>query len=183
MPNNIEPIVQKKFLDAAGLAYFARKLNDYPDNTVLSAVIEGIQDALDEKVDLDQVGTPNGVASLNSDGVIPAAQLPMKYGTSAYWATQTSYIPSEGEIIIYSDRGTVTENNTTVNVPGVKIGDGLAYVVDLPFVGEDQVRALTAIIQMHTSNSDIHVTSEDKAFWNNKLNYSLSGENLVFNRL
>lgn len=42
---------QKKFLDAAGLTYFSSKLNNYPTNDVIEAVINGVQDALDEKVD------------------------------------------------------------------------------------------------------------------------------------
>ena len=32
---------------------------------------------------------------------------------------------------------TVTINGVTYDVPGIKIGDGLAYGIDLPFVGDD----------------------------------------------
>ena len=32
----------KKFLDQEGLTIFSRQLNNYPDNTVLSAVIDGM---------------------------------------------------------------------------------------------------------------------------------------------
>jgi hypothetical protein len=66
----------KKFLDAQGLTYFAQQLNNYPDNTVLEAVVEGIQDALDEKIDASDKGVANGVASLDSSGKIPSNQLP-----------------------------------------------------------------------------------------------------------
>ena len=66
----------KKFLDAQGLTYFAQQLNNYPDNTVLEAVVEGIQDALDEKIDTSDKGVANGVASLDSSGKIPSNQLP-----------------------------------------------------------------------------------------------------------
>lgn len=52
MPNTYENTGNvKKFLDENGLRYFAQKLNDYPTNDVIAAVIEGVQDALDEKVD------------------------------------------------------------------------------------------------------------------------------------
>lgn len=66
-----------------------------------------------------------------------------------------------------------TENNETltrtVYVPGIKIGDGSAYVVDLPFV---------------------NVTSEQINFWNNKVNCYLepeiiedgNNETLIFTR-
>ena len=67
---------QKKFLDAAGLTYFSSKLNNYPTNDVIEAVIEGVQDALDEKVDISAIGSQNGVASLDATGKVPASQLP-----------------------------------------------------------------------------------------------------------
>jgi len=76
MPGKYSTIANKKYLDAAGLTYFAEKLNNYPTNDVIAAVIDGVQDALDEKVDTSKVGTANGVASLDSSGKVPAAQLP-----------------------------------------------------------------------------------------------------------
>lgn len=39
----------KKFLDADGVAYLARLLDNYPDNELLGTVITAIQEALDEK--------------------------------------------------------------------------------------------------------------------------------------
>lgn len=44
-----EAISDKKFLDAAGVTLLARKMNQYPSNELLAAVIDGVQDALDEK--------------------------------------------------------------------------------------------------------------------------------------
>lgn len=46
-------VATKKFLDSAGLTYFAQLLNNYPDNEVLASVINAISDALDEKAPLD----------------------------------------------------------------------------------------------------------------------------------
>ena len=42
----------KKYLDDYGLAYFAQKLDEYPDNEVLATVVNAIQEALEEKNDL-----------------------------------------------------------------------------------------------------------------------------------
>lgn len=39
----------KKFLDADGVTYLARLLDNYPDNDILGTVISAIQEALDEK--------------------------------------------------------------------------------------------------------------------------------------
>ena len=50
MPNTIATTDPKKFLDVNGLAHFAQKLNNYPTNDVITAVIDGVQDALDEKM-------------------------------------------------------------------------------------------------------------------------------------
>jgi len=173
----------KKFLDAAGLTYFSRKLNDYPTNTVLEAVIDGIQDALDEKVDISQVGAPGGVASLNQLANVPFSQLPIAVDTTANWNSDITYIPPEGKIIIYIDRGTITKNNSTQFVPGIKIGDGLAYLIDLPYVGDDQIASVLAVLQAHIQDSTAHVTTADRTRWDNKLNYSITGENLILNRL
>ena len=50
MPNEYAATNTKKFLDADGLTYFSRKLNNYPTNEVIEAVVDGVQDALDEKL-------------------------------------------------------------------------------------------------------------------------------------
>lgn len=76
MPNSYAATNTKKFLDANGLAHFAQKLNQYPTNDVIEAVVEGIQDALDEKIDTSEKGTSNGVASLDSTGKVPSSQIP-----------------------------------------------------------------------------------------------------------
>ena len=54
MPTETQAITPKKFLDANGLSYFAEKLNQYPTNEVIAAVIDGVQDALDEKLYIEE---------------------------------------------------------------------------------------------------------------------------------
>lgn len=39
----------KKYLDEVGLAYVLSKLDDYPNNEILAALIDAVQDGLDEK--------------------------------------------------------------------------------------------------------------------------------------
>lgn len=48
----------KKFLDADGVTYLARLLDNYPDNELLGTVITAIQEALDEKQDKN--ASPSG---------------------------------------------------------------------------------------------------------------------------
>lgn len=86
--------------------------------------------------------------------------------TTANWDSKRDFIPMRGEVIVYMDAGHKSDGNGgTINVPRFKVGDGQAYLIDLPFVGEDA-----------------NVTPEDIAFWNNKLNCTLAGEILIFNR-
>lgn len=47
----------------------------------------------------------------------------------------STHISVKGKIYIYSDYQTITQNNQTTNIPGYKIGDGLAYIIDLPMCG------------------------------------------------
>ena len=106
----------------------------------------------------------------------------INYGTTEYWNSQGNYIPKQGEILIYSDYSTKEVNGQTVNVPGIKIGSGNAYVRDLVFVGEDLADALYS----HIMDTAIHVTARDKDFWNNKINVDdnaeVISETLIFNR-
>lgn len=50
----------KKFLDYNGLVYLASKLNEYPNNTVLSAVINAIEQQMQE----DKTELENDIAAL-----------------------------------------------------------------------------------------------------------------------
>jgi hypothetical protein len=123
-------------------------------------------------------------------------RIKLKRDTTSNWNAAIGFIPLQGEVIIYTDyqtkSWTVEEYGETVtktvNIPGIKIGDGLAYVQDLPFVDEE----LREKLMNHINNMDIHVTLADKEFWNNKVNIDDSDElvsgdlvddTLIFNRL
>lgn len=88
--------------------------------------------------------------------------------TSNEWAESPTFTSTRGVIYVYMDDDNVR----------IKIGDGSAYVVDLPFVsatGDD--------FSDHINNMDIHVTAAEKETWNNKWRGYLAtteGENLVF---
>lgn len=98
--------------------------------------------------------------------------------TTEGWNQKITYIPVKGEIVIFSDRCILGGTN----YPGIKIGDGLAYVVDLPFFGEDETNRVINIINNHINDVSAHVSAEDRSFWNAKLNYQTDGENLIFTR-
>lgn len=98
--------------------------------------------------------------------------------TTSGWNATPGYIPKAGEICIYTDHVVIDD---TVYY-GVKIGDGLAYLIDLPFVGDDVRDYIMQRLTEHTQDSVAHITNEERAFWNNKLNYDVSEEELILNR-
>lgn len=77
------------------------------------------------------------------------------YATKSYWDRQLTFVPPRGALIIYADR-TVEDS---VNIPGFKVGDGNAYVVDLPFSQQD----LETAIRNHINNSRIHLSEDDRS--------------------
>jgi len=73
----------KKYLDANGLTYFAQLLNNYPNNEVLGVVINAIEDALDEKVDISglNLSLNNNVITLKyGNDILGSITLPVYDG-------------------------------------------------------------------------------------------------------
>ena len=99
------------------------------------------------------------------------------YDTTANWNAQTTMVSEAGAIYIYSDYSTVDG----VCVPGIRIGDGMAYLADLPFASQETLSILTR----HINNTDIHITAREREFWNNKVTSvldRLDAENLVLTK-
>lgn len=97
--------------------------------------------------------------------------LPMYFGTTEEWDSQTTLVSEENAVYVYTDYKTIDGEQ----IAGFKVGDGLAYVVDLPFTD--------AVMESHMNDTDIHVTSEEKAFWNAKVRGIVAGENLILTDL
>ena len=101
----------------------------------------------------------------------------IEIGSVVEWQARLNYVPSKGSILIYTDKETLSDNTI---VPGIKIGDGLAYGIDLPFVGDDIAEDLLN----HINNTTVHITATERTKWNNKINCedSVSQETLILNR-
>lgn len=112
------------------------------------------------------------------------ARILARRDTTENWNAKREFVPLRGEVIIYTDHGSMDDGyGNTISVPGVKIGDGSAYLIDLPFVGNDVRYQILTEIREHSGNTIIHVTPEEKEFWSNKLNCTINDGNLTFNRL
>ena len=113
--------------------------------------------------------TPTKLSELENDvGYI--TDLPIERRSTAEWNAANDYIPPANTILFYTDTNQI------------KISDGLAYAADLPFVTDAVKNEILTTITEHTGNTNIHVNTEDKTFWNNKLNCELEGELLILNR-
>ena len=91
----------------------------------------------------------------------------IEFGTTAEWNARPDYRPVAGMIVVYTDYDSYVDEQTgeTIYTPGIKIGDGNAYLIDKAFVGGDTLHAL----ENHIADSDVHVTLEEKEKWNNKV--------------
>lgn len=93
---------------------------------------------------------------------INAQETPVRRETTAYWDENRQYIPFSGQIIVYTDHKVVDG----INYPAIKIGDGNAYVIDLPFVDG------------YLEGSS--VTQAEKDFWNSKISvYAIDPQQLL----
>lgn len=92
------------------------------------------------------------------------------YGTCDYWASQPTLISERGSFYVYSDY--YYDDNQPI--PGVKIGDGSAYVVSLPFTDKRMVE--------HITDSSIHLSEQDRLKLENSVCAEMSSvdtENLI----
>lgn len=96
------------------------------------------------------------------------------FGTTDHWNGQRDFIPDRGQIVIYMDHGTVDDGNGgKKNVPGIKIGDGNAYLIDMPFLGDDVANSILYRLNAHLQNQDIHVSAADRLRWDKKVDVRL----------
>ena len=93
--------------------------------------------------------------------------------TTANWNSQIEFIAKKNNIYIYSD---YISGDT--DIPGMKVGDGTTYLIDLPFLSGNN-----DVLTSHMLNTVIHVSQADREFWNNKVTCYISSEDpdtLVF---
>ena len=129
---------------------FQHDLYERDNRVVTSASIVSTTTGPTPSVDVDIVDGdmqfdfvfPDQIEQVNSnwDASSGKAQIlnkPLWYNTSANWASQTTLVSKLNNYYVYTDYKTKIVNGNTINIPGIKIGDGTSYVVDLPFANED----------------------------------------------
>lgn len=126
-------------------------------------------------------GTLGLILSDISGGINPSTidYSKIHYDTKANWDRQTFLIAERGHLYIYKDAEVTYINGRRVVYPGIKIGDGSSYLIDMSYslVGSDHERLIN-----HIQNSTIHVGTGDRMNWNDKVSVSVvqSNEELKF---
>lgn len=81
--------------------------------------------------------------------------------TTATWNSQPQLVAAAGTLYIYSDHSFDQGGNP---VPGFKVGDGNAYLIDIPFADT----TLQEQLEEHIADTEVHITESEREFWNNK---------------
>ena len=102
----------------------------------------------------------------------------IQYDTTENWNSRVNLVSEIGTIYYYEDYFQETDDQgNIITRPGIKIGDGMAYLIDLPFINSQ------GNIDEHINNKSIHITEAERLFWNNKCRVDesyIDNENLIF---
>ena len=94
-------------------------------------------------------------------------------GTTAYFNSEDvkTTVPPKGQLVIFSDlRKRTTSDGSEIISAGIKVGDGIKTIEQLPFIDW--------FYWDHINDKNIHVTAEQKTFWDNKITCKVDDETL-----
>lgn len=102
----------------------------------------------------------------------------------ADWDADRDMISQKDVLYIYSDYKLIDQDGKQIYMPGIKVGDGTSYLIDLPFANQNKNNEIEDLLLDHINNKIVHISAEQRNFWNNKLNLSLTpqSQTLVLNR-
>ena len=140
------------------------------ESTARAAADANLQDQIDN-IQVTANGAINGVP-LTSTTVSGDLKL-VKRNTTQGWNSQSTLVGLKDVVYLYTDHQTIDNGDGTITYkPGAKIGDGSAYLIDTPFIGDDDPR-----VSAHILNNEIHITQSEREFWNNKWSGYIDGNN------
>lgn len=90
--------------------------------------------------------------------------------TETNWNAQRDLIGEKDALYVYTDID-------STQPPRLKIGDGKAFLIDAPFVSDG------GKLEEHINDKIVHITNEERLFWNNKVSCYLNAndsEQLIF---
>lgn len=131
---------------------------------------QAIRISTDQKeVDMNLNVIRSGTIAIDFDGI---GKCKVLYNTKEYWNSQPQLIAKKGYIYIYSNYKKFEDTW----IAGMKVGDGRSYLADMAFLDD--------IYAKHIEDRIIHISQQDREFWNNKVRCYMEdevvGENLIF---
>lgn len=170
--NSIKPWIVAGFIAVTAVAEGATPKLVLQDGTLLD---QSTFQPAGSYVLASEKGANSGVATLGADGKVPASQLP-SFVDDAIEAANFAALPAEGEggkiYITLDDNKTYRWGGTTyVEISAsVALGEtqGTAYE-------GSKGAALKTAFDAHEADTDIHVTTADKAAWNAKYDKPSTG--------
>lgn len=85
--------------------------------------------------------------------------------TSSYWAEHSDVVPAVGDMYVYSDGGSIEQSGVTVNIPKIKIGDGVTSLGNLPFTDSDTQQGTAGTL--NTTNTSAQTPSASESLSGN----------------
>ena len=145
-----------------GYAYFTTDDGKFYIDTDKKRVLINPDTSSADKISYLKDGVMTDVGTVLDEILGSSASFEM-HTTEEWEAGAGNVISERGVFYIYSD-GYMLMDGT--KIPRIKIGDGLAYISDLPFFDAKLRQELTD----HIEDIDIHVSLAEKRAWWNKLN-------------
>ena len=82
--------------------------------------------------------------------------------TTADFEDVKTTVPPRGQLVIFTDLRSIKKSDgTTITSAGIKVGDGIKTIEQLPFIDW--------FYWDHINDKNIHVTKDDKERWNDKI--------------
>lgn len=86
----------------------------------------------------------------------------------ADWDADRDMVSQKDVLYIYSDYKLIEQDGKQIYIPGIKIGDGTSYLIDLPFANQNKNSEIEDLLLDHINNKIVHISAEQRDFWNNK---------------
>lgn len=107
------------------------------------------------------------------------------YHTEAEWEERSALITTKGTIYVYSDHTKIIDPSGGITIiPAIKIGDGVSYLSELPFIGggaspevEEELHEVENTVNTHVADDAAHVSEEDREEWNRKVSAKQDEDN------
>lgn len=159
-----------------GYAYLTTDDGKFYIDTSIKRILINPDTSSAQKISYIRDGVMTNVGAVLDDLTHSSASIEIH--TTEEWRDAGKAISRQGTFYIYSDG----YNQEGTLVPRIKLGDGSAYISDLPFLDSP----LLNMIIDHINDGTVHITQQQRLFWNNKLNVNDSqqivGNSLILNR-